>query len=286
MIFISTAGIGKGSTSETVELLAQHGVKHIELSAGKAYEPDVEKKLLSLQDQFELQYRCHNYFPPPQDSFVLNLASLDVVQCQRSLELCKRALRLSQVLGATRYAVHAGFFVQVKPSELGKRIVQQVPFDKSAALRRFTEGYMILEELADELNVDLYVENNVFSAENARSFSGVVPFMFTHEADFNELQSMCKCRCLLDLAHLKVSCKTLALNFFDQAKSLSFTTDYFHLSENDGLRDSNAAFDERSEIYRLLEQLSFRDKTVTLEVSDSIESVLQTCQLIERLFHD
>ena len=36
-----------------------------------------EIDLLELKDKYNLNYQCHNYFPPPQQDFVLNLASLN-----------------------------------------------------------------------------------------------------------------------------------------------------------------------------------------------------------------
>jgi sugar phosphate isomerase/epimerase len=70
---------------------------------------DLLNDLLELKAKYNLTYRCHNYFPPPPKSFVLNLASLDDDIFQMSMDHAKKALELSESLGADKYGLHAGF---------------------------------------------------------------------------------------------------------------------------------------------------------------------------------
>ena len=108
--------------SESVTTLAEVGFKNIELSGGTKYYTNYENDLLRLQDKYALNYQVHNYFPPSKKSFVLNLASMDDEICGQSIQLCKRAIRLSKKLGGMRYGVHAGFLIDIKPQEGGKKI--------------------------------------------------------------------------------------------------------------------------------------------------------------------
>ena len=53
---------------------------------------------------------------------------------------------------------------------------------------------------------------------------------------------------LLDLAHLKVSCKSQNLNFIEEANFLINQTDYVHLSGNNGYEDTGNGIIEDKEI--------------------------------------
>ena len=76
MIYISTSCIKNNKKIKTsVEELAINGFSNIELSGGTEPYDQMEYDLLELKDKYNLNYRCHNYFPPPIEPFVLNLAS-------------------------------------------------------------------------------------------------------------------------------------------------------------------------------------------------------------------
>ena len=75
MIYISSSCVKNTKIKDSVEELATNGFKNIELSGGTEYYDNFENDLLELKDKYNLNYRCHNYFPPPKKHFVLNLAS-------------------------------------------------------------------------------------------------------------------------------------------------------------------------------------------------------------------
>ena len=77
MIFISTSCIKNNKIRDSVQELAENGFQNIELSGGTKFYENFENDLLELKDRYKLNYRCHNYFPPPKKPFVLNLASLN-----------------------------------------------------------------------------------------------------------------------------------------------------------------------------------------------------------------
>ena len=60
--------------SETTLDFIDEGISGIELSGG-IYDAEVKTKLLSLKSA--VSFQVHNYFPPPEKPFVLNLATLN-----------------------------------------------------------------------------------------------------------------------------------------------------------------------------------------------------------------
>jgi sugar phosphate isomerase/epimerase len=272
MIYISSSCVKSRNIKEAVSTLAKSGFKNIELSGGTKYYKDYEKDLLSLQDKYSLNYQLHNYFPPSQKPFVLNLASLNDKIYHQSIELCKNAISLSKRLNGCRYGIHAGFLIDIKPSEAGKKIAHKNLSNKKKALTRFSEGWEIIKnEAADE--VTLYIENNVFSSTNCKTYSGNNPFFLTSYSSYLELKEYIDFDFLLDVAHLKVSAKSLDLNFNDELKKLFPLTNYIHLSDNDGLHDQNKAFDKNSEMLNTLKNYDLSHRIFTLETYSDLEEI-------------
>ena len=185
MIYVSTSCVKHNKIKDSVEELASNGFKNIELSGGTEYYENFESDLIELKSKYNLNYRCHNYFPPPKKHFVLNLASLNDETFRISLEHLERVVALSNRLGADKFAFHAGFFIDIKLSEIGKKLSRDNLFDEKKSVDRFCGAYDIVKEQAK--NVSLFIENNVFSKTNAETYDGENPFMMT---SFNEYKSL------------------------------------------------------------------------------------------------
>ena len=68
---------------------------------------------------------------------------------------------------------------------------------------------------------------------------------------------------LLDVAHLKVSSKTLGFNLQKAHRDLSKIITAYHLSDNNGFQDSNQKFDKKSWFWKNLKK---KVKFFTIEV--------------------
>ena len=210
-------------------------------------EPTTRKGTLrtyyKLQAEFGLSYLVHHYFPPPPEHFVLNLASLDEAIFDSSVAHCREALRVARLLGAEKYGVHAGFLIAVKVSELGRAVARRAPTDADDAVDRFTEAVRSLLSTAAG-QVRLYVENNVLTRQNWERYGGFNPFLGTDADSCERLMHDTGCAPLLDLGHLRVSCRSLGRNFEADAVRMLAWTDYLHVSDNNGLADTNRTGDE------------------------------------------
>ena len=71
MIFVSSACLRNKKIKDSVKELADNGFTNIELSGGTEYYDNFEVDLLNLKKDYNLNYQCHNYFPPPKNHFVL-----------------------------------------------------------------------------------------------------------------------------------------------------------------------------------------------------------------------
>lgn len=242
MIYISTGGF-RGRTAATVSAeLLNAGTKSIELS-GCDYSATLLADLQALRP--EIHFQVHNYFPPPADPFVLNLGSLDTLVGERSVAHVEQALKWCVALGAERYSFHAGFLLDPKVDELGKRIPSRSLFDRDECIEVFVNRVTRLAEIADRLGISLMIENNVLSAKNAHEFSGN-PLLMCDPQECNEIMRMLpdSVKQLIDVAHLKVSANSLNFDSSTMFEVCHERIAGYHLSDNNGLEDSNKAFDE------------------------------------------
>ena len=273
MIFVSSSCVKSNYIKDSVFTLAKAGFKNIELSGGTEYYTDFEIDLLRLRDKYELNYLLHNYFPPPQNHFVINLASLDQEVYECSIEHCKTAIELSKILGGKKYAMHAGFLVDIRKEEIGSKITFTDLNDSKKAIQKMKEAWEILKNTAGD-QVELYLENNVYSKTNKKTFLNNNPFLFSNYEGMLTLKNQMEFQPLLDLAHLKVSTNVLGLNFKDQIEQIIPFTDYLHISGNDGFHDQNLGISDEIIMLNMLKKHGIRDRTITLEIYGNMADLI------------
>ncbi|MGB1103633.1 MAG: sugar phosphate isomerase/epimerase family protein [Crocinitomicaceae bacterium] len=284
MAFISSSCIKHNRIIDSVQDLHAYGFSEIELSGGTKPYKTLIQDLEAVQKELGVSLLLHNYFPPPQEDFVLNLASVNDKVYQQSIEHCKRAIDISAKLGTRKFGFHAGFFIDIKVSEIGKKLSPSDITDKNEAFDRFCKAHGELKKFAGN-DVILYVENNVFSFSNNESFEGQNPLMVTDLSSYQELKERIDFNLLLDVAHLKVSCQTLEKDFNQELDTLFKVSDYIHLSDNDGLHDTNDAIEMESPLYSKLQNLNWKNKTVTLEIYEPLEKVKTSLDHINLLLN-
>lgn len=239
MIYVSTGGLKEKTTTESIRQLTEHGVFQLELSGGK-YEANLVNQLKRLISALSLSIQVHNYFPPPEHSFVFNLASADIDIEDLSMKHAMRSILLANTLETYRYSFHAGFLIDPKPSELGKKINKYPLSDRRKGIDRFVNRVNTLSKYAKELGVTLLIENNVLSQDNYKHF-GEDPLLMTGPSEASEIMNATEpnVKMLLDVAHLKVSANTLGFDPTDMFDKCHESIEAYHLSDNDGLEDQN-----------------------------------------------
>lgn len=281
MIYVSSSCVNHKKIKDSVQELVDNGFRNIELSGGTEYYSNFENDLLEMKEKYNLNYICHNYFPPPKEHFVLNLASLNDELYQKTLNHLTTSIELSKKLKSKRFGFHAGFFLDIKVNELGKKISKDTLFDKTKSIKRFCEGFKKLNELSSG-DLNLYIENNVFSKTNFDTYGKNNIFMLTNSKEYNELKNIIDFKLLLDIAHLKVSSKTLNLNFENEIFQLISKTDYIHISDNDALHDLNYRLNQNSNLIEILKNQDLRNKDFTLEIYDKLDVIKESFEILQK----
>lgn len=282
-VFVSSYGLGFRQIAETVRALAESGIQEIELTGGSEWYSEWKSDLLSLKKKHGLQFRCHNYFPPPKSPFVLNLASLNDEVWKMSVNHCREAIDLSQEFGAKEYGVHAGFLIDIRLNELGRAIENRDLFNRKQAIDRFCKTVAELNEYALGRGIQLYIENNVINKKTLDRFQGLNPLLLCDFDAFLEMKKVVNFSLLLDVAHLKVSCHSLGLNFADELKKLAAQSDYLHLSDNDGLTDSNQTIYYESDLANAMKDISLKSKKLTIEIYSGIDGIQESLESVKKL---
>ena len=277
-IYVSSACSSRRTIIAAVEELVHFGFRNIELTGGTIFYRDYEGDLLRLQEKYGLNYLVHNYFPPSQQEFVLNLASVDSELGQKTFQHLKRGLELTSTLGADRFGFHAGFFVDPSISELGGALGPRSINSPELSLATFCERFSKLSQEAGD--IELYLENNVYAHSTYKTYGKTVPFMLLSFNDYLNLRSMIDFKLLLDLGHLKVTIRSLGLDFREEATNMVNASDYIHISDNDGLHDQNHAIRKGGGLYQCLQESDMARKLFTLEIYDGMDEVSESHGLI------
>lgn len=281
MIYISSSCVKHKKIKDSIIELADNGYQNIELSGGTEYYDGFENDILDLKKKFNLNLLCHNYFPPPTKHFVLNLASLNDDVYEKSINHIIKAIKLSKNIGALKYGFHAGFYIDIQANEIGKDLKESPLFNKNNSLERFCNAFIEIEKQAE--GIKLYVENNVYSKVNFTTYRGENVLMLTDYNGYKELAEKLHINLLLDIAHLKVSSKTLGLNFSEELNKMISDCDYIHISDNDSLSDLNLSIQKDSTLFQNLQQLNLTNKDFTLEVYTGLESIKSSYNLLQEL---
>ena len=284
MTYISSSCVKNIKIIDSVKELAKFGFQAIELSGGTKPYANIETDLLAIKNDLGLDLLLHNYFPPPTNDFVLNLASSNSMILKSSLDHCKNAIHLSATLGAKQYGFHAGFFLDIAVREIGKKISNKHLEDKDKSYDIFCESVHKLQKFAGK-DVKLYIENNVFSKSNFESFNGENPLMLTDVKGYELLKNKIDFNLLLDVAHLKVSSQTLGNDFNESLNELFSKSEYIHISDNDGQHDTNKMLTSNSTLFKDLSKLNWNNKTVTIEVYESLEKLMESKNNINNIIH-
>lgn len=285
-IYISTGAFQTRSLPEILNLCKQRDIDQLELSSGLDFVEDIDPVVEQARQFGPLL--IHNYFPAPAAPFVLNLASSDDIEAEQSMRLCRHAIDLCERVGAPFYSVHSGFVVPISVDSLGDAQAQadlriDDPEARETAYEVFGQRITQLSAYAAAKHIRLLIENNVLTPHNISSSGQAQLLMaspaelvrfFNHYADGN-------LGLLLDVGHLNVAARTLGLDRASCMAELASYVEAFHLSDNDGLQDSNQPISDDAWYLKHLKH--FPDATFVLEAYNlSLSQIKQQRDLISR----
>ena len=87
-LFVSTTFHKDGDTLKGISQLSNAGIKHIELGSNHCHFDDY-----TFLDKYQhINFICHNYFPPAEKEFVVNIASNSGLDRAKSIDFLLRSI--------------------------------------------------------------------------------------------------------------------------------------------------------------------------------------------------
>ena len=280
-VYVSTTCLVNGSNVfDVLETYAEAGLKNIELGSTHDH---INQLSPARFKRYGFNFFCHHYFPPPEESFIVNLASQDPVILKRSREQVKRSIEFCYNLGIKLFTFHAGF--RADP-DLNFRFSQQQPvISYEKVFTTFVESLEEVNSYAQERGVRIAIENNVLSEYNV--VDGQNKFLLFCEAEeFENLWQRipsANVGILLDLGHLKVTSRWLGFNRYEFINKVKDKIFVIHIHENDGLVDQHRELDEESWCLKVIKERSLTHLPIVLEaINLDISQILRNVRLIRR----
>jgi sugar phosphate isomerase/epimerase len=283
-VYASTSSLA-GQYTSLIDLLTAFetsGVENVELG----WTPPVGK--LSIPRdllKFSKRWLVHNYFPRPQHSFVLNLASQNLDLLKQSRDFCKAAICITKELGAPFYSVHSGFLGDFQQENLGAKLVANHHWDYERCYSTFLSSLKILIKEADNVGLSILVEPNVVARNNL--VGGKNKLLMIAEA--SEIIRMYKdlseknFGILLDLGHLKVTAKTLGFDINDFINSIAPIVGALHVHDNDSEFDQHLPIEDNSWALNICTDSRFKGLPIINEAKfSSIDEMVSHCSWLEK----
>ncbi|MDO8126566.1 MAG: TIM barrel protein [Candidatus Brocadiales bacterium] len=241
-LYISSLSSTKTKVCDSVLDLVQLGFRNIELTGGTQYYEGLEVDLVNLKQGHGINYLIHNYFPPPKEDFILNLASSAPDLKDKTVELIANATRLAEKLESNLYTVHPGFTRDLLPEKDGIffRAINSNGSNKNIK-EDFYRGmdFLLYEVLRQDFKIGI---ENLFPINTSERYSFIVSPDEIFEF-FDYYKDRPNVGLLLDLGHLNLASKTLGFNKLNALEEIftKYTNKIFgiHVSENDGTTDSH-----------------------------------------------
>lgn len=223
-----------------LERLREQGINAVELGSTHCPEPDLASKLIVLG----MSYLVHNYFPPPLERFVANIASSDPDIRKRSLDHGKMSMSFCAEIGAHLYTFHPGFVTDPQGESRGGqnydfRFTAQ-PMTSSTyreSFDRFLEGTGILVKHARREGVALAVESQGSIAQadhlllqRPEEFESFTRAFSRKDIGLN-----------VNLGHLNLAARVYAFDRLDFMRRFAENVVALEISHNDGQNDDHAA---------------------------------------------
>ena len=280
-IFLSTTCFNEDSLEEIIKISRNNGITNLEISGGLEFID--EKKLLELfEKNIDINFRFHNYFPIPKNSFVINLASEKTAK--KSINNILKGIKFASQYGKKIFSFHAGLRFNPKVSSLGEEQLEYKILNSEISynILEMSIRKIINQKIEDTI---VCIENNVVEKKNFNQESNKYIFSDLTDSDFiKNLIKTYNIKVLLDVAHLKVSSKTLKFNpykFIDEYYDSIFIA---HLSDNNSINDEGSILKKESWFWKSIHWKNL--KYISLEIKNAdISTLKQQIELTSKMIN-
>lgn len=234
-IYVSTTYFGDNSSvNDALSDLECFKIKNIELGSNHS---SIELQNINLKK--DANYIVHNYFPPQEKDFILNIASSSSKVREKSIRFIKHTINWCQKEGIEYYTIHPGFFAEAI-SQLGHSGINR-NFDLKFSTSSTKNRKQILEETIKVI-IDLYRFSNykvqlLIENQGSQTSKNVTIFDSTEELQLLKKTVGERLKFNFNLAHATLS--GINLNNGKVLQYVFKNAPFFEVSEIKGIYDSH-----------------------------------------------
>jgi sugar phosphate isomerase/epimerase len=238
--FVSTSNFSpetREKISDILPIMIDKGIKNIEISSLHPYEENLEQ-LIEYSHKYKLNLLLHNFAPPPQESFLLNLCSKNDFVRKKVSNFIKSRIVFTKKLNMDYFSFHAGFRVDYRKGVHKYR----TQISDEQAMKLFTKELQEILDFAEEKKVHIGVENHVAIKENKDNL--ILYGIKNWKKLFEEINSK-YFHLHLDIGHLKISAVEHNFNRDKFIELFGEKIMGIHLHDNTGVKiDCHAPFSD------------------------------------------
>ncbi len=195
---------------------------------------------MGLISRFSGNFLVHNYFPIPQEQFVLNLASLNERIRQKSVSHVFKAINFCNKTGAKLYTFHPGFLVDPQKSAPG---TTNYDFDfRAKPVALYEQAFQKMLLSLKEIVAHARKKKVKIALETEGSLSQKDYLLMQRPEEFNRFFSIFSPQDLgisLNLGHLNLASQAFD---FDREQFVGLISEYvvaLEMSHNEGINDDH-----------------------------------------------
>ncbi|MBI4568250.1 MAG: sugar phosphate isomerase/epimerase [Planctomycetes bacterium] len=265
LTFVSTTCVPEcRDLRRALDWMAAEGFDRVEI--GSYHLPLADPVAEALRGAPRRRLIVHNYFPPAENPFIVNIGSADPAVLAKSVAQVKRAIDTAKAVGAELYTFHPAFLVDPAPPE-GKKDSLYWPgraVTRERAWEIFLPALRDIIAHADRAGQRVAIENQGSVKENDS-------LMMTQPWEWRDLMAETRATSLgvlVDVGHLKLSAVANKFRREELLEAVEGRIYAFHAHDNDGQDDQHRPVGEGAWFLSTIRQARFERTPVVLESWD------------------
>ena len=282
-IYVSTTFAKDNSKlSDVIKLCIDNDITHLELGSNHCYEKDY-----NYLNDYNIRYLVHNYFPIPEKSFVVNIASLDEDVRKKSLDHIYNALNLCETINSNLYTFHPVFLTDPKGSNINSDNYdfqwEEKKLDNSNYQKALDLMYKSLEKIipyAQNKKINIAIESEGSLTKNQHllmqkpsEFEFFIKKYKKSEIGIN-----------LNIGHLNLASKAFGFSRKSFVELIKNNIYAIELSHNNGYEDDHMPLENNNWYWEIIKDLAFKEVYKILEFRNtSINNIKENIKMIQEL---
>lgn len=275
-IYISTTYAKDGtSVAKVLEECAKANITNVELGSNHCFEKDY-----GYITDYAFNFLVHNYFPVPEQSIVVNIASDDPQIVDLSIEHIRKSIDYTASIGGHLYTFHPGFLMDplsANQSDENYDFVFAEDSAGSASYQRAWDRMMASVETicayAGSKKVNIAIES-----EGSVTKKHLLLMQKPEEyAQFYRYFSKSDIGVNLNLGHLNLVATAFDLSRDELVEYLAPYVVAMELSHNDGVEDQHLPLEKEGWYWEYIVQERFAGCPKILEFRNSSIGSISTC---------